>query len=123
MAQGNISISYHSLIGTHNIINCIPQNLAPQYSVQRITVGQGTFFELELNMTANPYPQSYTWYKNYNRLDTVVNPEINAGINYFIIQRVELKHEGTYLFNTSNTAGTGSFAFELKVQGMYVCTL
>ena len=67
-------------------------------------------------MTASPYPQ-WTWYKNYQRLDRVC-PEINAGINYFIINRVELKHEGTYLLNSSNTAGTASFAFELKVQGI-----
>ena len=67
-------------------------------------------------MTANPHPQSYSWYKNYQPLGTVC-PEINAGMKYFIIQSVELKHEGTYLLNSDNGVGTGSFAFELKVKG------
>ena len=95
------------------------QNLAPRYSLQQITVEQGTHFKLDLNMDANPYP-SFTWYKKLNgyQLLGTVHPEINAGINYFIIQRVELRHEGTYLLNSSNIAGTGSFAFELKVQGI-----
>ena len=69
-------------------------------------------------MSANPYP-NYAWYKDYQSLGTV-HPEINAGINYFIIQRVTLRHKGTYLLNSSNTAGTGSFAFELNVKGIYL---
>ncbi len=99
------------------------QNLAPRYSLQQITVKQGTFFKLDLNMNASPYPTSYSWYKNiphfgYQLLGTQ-HPEINAGINYFVIQRVELKHGGTYRLNSSNTIGTGTFAFELNVQGTH----
>ena len=76
-------------------------------------------------MTANPYPSSHTWYKKLNQRDYqllgMVHPEINAGINYFVIQRAELKHKGTYLLQSNNTAGTGSFEFELKVQGIHIC--
>ena len=77
-------------------------------------------------MEANPYPRRHKWYyksvgaRGYQHLESV-SPEINAGIKYFIIQRVELRHAGTYLLNTENTAGTGSFSFELTVQRTYAC--
>ena len=119
MAQGKmINCSGTSISFKTNTQNLAPRQ-APHYSLQQITVEQGTFFKLDLNMNANPYPRSYSWYKDYQPLGTVSHGhEINAGINYFTIQRVELRHEGTYLLNSNNTAGTGSFAFQLKVQGI-----
>ena len=116
-------VALHQCHSKYTHKNSVPRE-APRYSLQQITVEQGTHFKLDLNMSANPYP-SYTWYKKLNQRDyqflTTVHPEINAGINYFIIQRVELKHKGTYLLQSNNTAGTGSFEFELKVQGIHTC--
>ena len=68
-------------------------------------------------MDANPYPSDHSWYKNRQLL--APSSEIVMGISYFQIPRVELSHAGTYTLLANNRAGSGTFKFELKVQGIW----
>ena len=68
-------------------------------------------------MDANPYPNSYTWYKESPRGLQSLPAGINTNVSYFQISCVDLNHAGTYVLYAYNTMGVGSYRFELNVQG------
>lgn len=102
----------------------LPNNIwfvAPQFQLQSITVKQGNFFQLNLQMEAIPYPNSSNWYKESPKGFQALPNGINTNVSYFQIPRVELNHAGTYVLYASNRVGTGSYRFVLNVQGNYMC--
>lgn len=99
------------------ILNSSLPITAPSFSVQCITVEQGTSFQLDLELNACPYPHNTTWY--FNQYPLVSTAEINLGANYIRIPCVALKHSGIYTVYSFNTAGQGSFSFRLNVTGMH----
>ena len=92
----------------------------PEYNISStvFNVTQGETFDLELDLDANPFPQTFVWL--FNGLPLPVISGIELGVNFIRIQMVTQLDSGNYTVQASNDVGMGMISFMLQVEGKMI---